>query len=58
MGCTELLAVEEEVVGSAAGAPVAETAAEAQAVLTPLCDLPEATPAPQSAVVEVVLVSV
>lgn len=50
-----MFAAEEEVVGSAAGALVAETAAEtAQTVVITLYDPVEATPAPQSAVVEVV----
>lgn len=55
---TVVFAVEEGFVGSAAvGALVAETAAEAQTVVTTLYDPAEAIPAPQSAAVEVVFVA-
>ena len=50
-------AVEEGVVGPAVCALGAETAAEAQTVVTPLGDLAEATPASQSPFVEVGFVS-
>lgn len=57
VGCIVAFAAEEWVVGSAVGALVAETAAEAQIVLTPLHDPAGAAPARQSAAAEVVFVS-
>lgn len=57
VGYIVVFAVEEGVVGSAAGALVAETAVEAQTVVTTLYGPDVATPAPQSAVAEVVFVA-
>lgn len=57
VGHIVVFGVEEGVVGSAAGALGAETAAEAQTVATILYDLAEAAPALQSVEVEVVFVS-